>query len=58
MTNVATGKEVSLEVNDRGPYVKGRTLDLSEKAAKELGVEDKGILVVRLEVVSRPIQEG
>ena len=53
VTNVAIRK-----VNDRGRYVKGRILDLSERAAQELGVEDKGILVVRLEVVSRPIQEG
>ena len=58
VTNVATGREVSLEVNDRCPYVKGRILDLSERAAKELGAEDKGILVVRLEVVRQPIQEG
>jgi len=52
VTDIATGKNVSLEVNDRGPYVKGRILDLSEAAATALGVGDKGVMVVRVEVVS------
>jgi peptidoglycan lytic transglycosylase len=58
VTNVATGKEVALQVNDRGPYVKGRILDLSEAAARELGVEDQGVMVVRLEPISQSIQSG
>jgi rare lipoprotein A len=52
VTDLATGRNVSLEVNDRGPYVKGRILDLSEGAARELGVGDKGVTLVRLEVIS------
>jgi rare lipoprotein A len=56
--NVASGKEVALAVNDRGPYVKGRIVDLSERAARELGVEDQGIMLVRLEVISQPVQSG
>jgi rare lipoprotein A len=60
VTDIATGKNVSLEVNDRGPYVRGRIVDLSEGAARELGVGDKGVMVVRLEVVSiaQPIEPG
>src|SRR5690348_6108677 len=58
VTNVASGKEVALAVNDRGPYVKGRIVDLSERAARELGVEDQGVMIVRLEVISQPVQPG
>ena len=58
VTNMETGKNVALEVNDRGPYVKGRIIDLSEGAARELGVRDKGILLVRLELISAPGQSG
>jgi rare lipoprotein A len=52
VTNVATGRNISVIVNDRGPYIRGRIVDLSERAAKELGVGDRGLMVVRLEVVS------
>ena len=38
MTNPATGKQVEVEVNDRGPFVEGRDIDLSKGAAKELGM--------------------
>jgi rare lipoprotein A len=52
VTDLATGKNVAVAVNDRGPYVKGRIVDLSEGAARELGVADKGVMVVRVEVIS------
>jgi rare lipoprotein A len=52
VTDIASGKHVSLKVNDRGPYVKGRILDLSEGAAKELGGSEKGLMFVRIEIVS------
>jgi rare lipoprotein A len=54
VTDLATGKNVALEVNDRGPYAKGRIVDLSEGAARELGVGDKGLLPVRVELISAP----
>ena len=54
VTDLATGKDVQLEVNDRGPYVKGRIMDLSEGAARELGGEEKGLLTVRVEVITTP----
>jgi rare lipoprotein A len=52
VTDIATGKNVSLEVNDRGPYVKGRIVDLSEGAARELGVGNKDLILVRVELIS------
>jgi rare lipoprotein A len=54
VTDLATGKNVELQVNDRGPYVKGRIMDLSEAAARELGAGEKGLLEVRVEVISIP----
>ena len=55
VTDLATGKNVALEVNDRGPYVKGQILDLSEGAARELGFGDKSAVTnVPFEVISQP----
>ena len=51
VTDITNGKHVSLKVNDRGPYVKGRILDLSEGAARELGGSDRGLMIVRIEIV-------
>jgi rare lipoprotein A len=60
VTDIATGKNVSLEVNDRGPYVKGRIVDLSEGAARELGLGSKGLILVRVELISivHPVVAG
>jgi rare lipoprotein A len=41
---------VKVRINDRGPYVRGRVIDLSSVAAKRLGIDDDGIARVRLEV--------
>lgn len=49
VTNQANGKSVVVRVNDRGPYFDNRVLDLSNRAAKLLGSEDKG--VVQIEAV-------
>lgn len=49
VTNLETGRSLLVKVNDRGPYVKGRVLDLSEGAAHELGVGNKGLMRVALE---------
>jgi rare lipoprotein A len=48
VTNPANGKSVRVRVNDRGPHVRGRSLDLSKRAAEELGITEKG--VARLKV--------
>ena|SRR5437764_8579662 len=46
--NTANRKTVKVRVNDRGPYAKGRLIDLSKAAAKELGMLDRGVAKVRL----------
>ena len=51
VTNVATGRSVTVRVNDRGPYVPGRIVDVSYSAAESLGMVGKGIANVRLDVV-------
>jgi rare lipoprotein A len=50
VTVLGTGRLVKVRINDRGPLVAGRVLDLSKRAAKELGVDDDGTAQVRLEV--------
>lgn len=49
VTHQETGKSVEVIVNDRGPYVDGRVIDLSKKAARDLGIIDAGIAPVRVE---------
>ena len=49
VTNPANNKQVIVRVTDRGPYVKGRIIDLSVKAARELGIIAQGIAPVIVE---------
>jgi rare lipoprotein A len=51
VTNVASGKSVTVRVNDRGPYVPGRVVDVSYSAAETLGMVGSGIAKVKLDVV-------
>lgn len=51
VTNVRNGKQVRVRINDRGPYVNGRILDLSHAAARELDMVGNGITPVQVEVV-------
>jgi len=51
VTNVATGRSVTVRINDRGPYVQGRVVDVSYSAANALGMVDKGLASVKLDVV-------
>lgn len=51
VTNTETNKSITVLVNDRGPFVKGRIIDLSLAAAKELNVVQKGTAPVRVEAV-------
>ncbi len=51
VTNLATGASVDVVVNDRGPYVYGRDIDLSRAAAQAIGVIRAGSAAVRIEVV-------
>jgi rare lipoprotein A len=54
--NLDNGREIEVRINDRGPFVRGRIVDLSRAAAEELGMLDNGIAPVRLWVVSWPDQ--
>jgi rare lipoprotein A len=47
-------RSVEVEITDRGPYKKGRIIDLSEKAARDLGIVRKGIVQVTVEVITVP----
>jgi rare lipoprotein A len=51
VTNTATGKSVTVRVNDRGPYVPGRVVDVSYSAAQALGMVNAGTAKVKLDVV-------
>lgn len=55
VTNLRNGKSVIVRINNRGPYAKGRILDLSVVAAKKLEMMGDGIIPVRAEVL-KPIQ--
>ena len=51
VTNPDTGKDVKVRVNDRGPFRKGRDIDLSAGAAHAIGLEKDGVSKVKVEVV-------
>jgi rare lipoprotein A len=51
ITSVASGRSVVVRVNDRGPFLKGRAVDVSYSAAKQLGIVDRGVAKVKMEVV-------
>jgi rare lipoprotein A len=61
VTRVDNGDSVIVRINDRGPFKPGRVIDLSERAAEDLRITDKGIAAVKLEVVDRgppPVAEN
>jgi len=52
VTNLQNGKTVMVEVNDRGPFVPGRIIDLSKHAANQIGIDDqKGVAPVKVEAL-------
>jgi rare lipoprotein A len=51
VTNLRTGKSVVVRVNDRGPFIKGRVIDLSLGAAKRIGLTKSGVAKVSFVVV-------
>lgn len=53
VTNLENGKSLVVRVNDRGPFSKGRIIDVSERAAKLLGFYDKGTARVRVTYLAR-----
>lgn len=58
VTNLRNGKEVIVRINNRGPYVRGRIIDLSLVAAKQIEMTQAGVVPVKVEVLRRvPIEE-
>jgi len=51
VTNLTNGRTVTVRVNDRGPYVRGRIVDVSASAAEALHMTDRGVAKVKLDVV-------
>jgi peptidoglycan lytic transglycosylase len=51
VTNLANGRSVTVRVNDRGPFVRGRTVDVSSSAAAALQMTERGVAKVKLDVV-------
>lgn len=58
VTNLDTGKSVVVKVNDRGPFVKNRLIDLSYAAAKKLDYHNKGTARVEVQVLASPRATG
>lgn len=53
VTNVTNGRSVVVRINDRGPFIPGRVVDLSESAAESLGMVERGVVKVKLDVVQK-----
>lgn len=51
VTNLRNNKCVSVRINDRGPYIKGRTFDLSRGAFKEIANIDRGVINIKYEII-------
>lgn len=58
VTNLENGNSVEVEINDRGPYVKGRDIDLSKRAAKDLGMTKEGVAPVKIEAQVAPAEKS
>lgn len=54
VTNLENGQTAEVRVNDRGPYVKGRIIDLSRTAGRAIGMREKGTAKVKLEIIRWP----
>jgi len=55
VTNLENGRSVRVAINDRGPYVDGRVIDLSRAAARRLGMIGDGIVRVRIEATRQEL---
>ena len=56
VTNLQNGRRTYVRINDRGPVVEGRIIDLSRRAAEILQFKDQGLQQVRLELISTETQ--
>jgi len=55
VTNLDNHRSVEVTINDRGPFVKGRKIDLSRKAARTIGMLGNGTAPVRIDLISAPV---
>lgn len=53
VTNARNGRSVHVTINDRGPYIAGRIIDLSDAAAGAIGMKSAGVVPVKVEVVDQ-----
>jgi rare lipoprotein A len=53
VTHLGNGRSVDVTINDRGPYIRGRIIDLSRAAAGVIGMQQQGVAPIRMQVVSR-----
>ncbi len=58
VTNLENGRSAEVEIRDRGPYVRGRTVDLSPRTAKDLDFMRKGVARVEVAPISVPQADG
>ena len=58
VTNLENGRQLVLTVNDRGPFVRGRIIDLSRRSARLLGFERQGTAKVRVQVLDQMVAEA
>ena len=58
VTDPATDKQVEVEINDRGPFAKGRDIDLSKGAAEKLGIAGKGVAEVKIEATKQQVEQA
>lgn len=54
VVEIETGRSIVVRINDRGPFIEGRIIDLSRGAAEKLGIVEKGITKVGLRILQRP----
>ena len=52
VTNLENGKSLKMRLNDRGPFIEGRIIDVTPRAASKLGFKEKGLTTVKVEVLS------
>ncbi|MFA5315326.1 MAG: septal ring lytic transglycosylase RlpA family protein [Candidatus Omnitrophota bacterium] len=53
VTNLKNGRQVMVRINDRGPYIPGRIIDLSRAAARTMDMIERGLAPVRMEIVGK-----
>jgi rare lipoprotein A len=54
VVNTETGKSVTVTINDRGPFARGRVIDVSRKAAEHLGMAEDGVAPVKVQPIGAP----